>query len=256
MSLPVSVFLFAHQDDEFGVFDQIREEVALGRRVVCAYLTSGVPAGGNPAQRDGESVAVLAQLGVSAADIVFAGAQLGIADGSLMHHLPVADRWLQQWLPTLGEIAAVYVLAWEGGHPDHDALHAVSLLVCDGLDLLARTHQFALYNAYRCPWQFFRLLSPLAQNGVVSRRRIAWAQRLHYMRLALSYPSQRGTWLGLFPFFVLHCLFHGGQDLQPASTTRMMERPHSGPLYYENRRFATWAQMQAAITAWLAGRIP
>jgi LmbE family N-acetylglucosaminyl deacetylase len=36
---PVALFLFAHQDDEFGVFHVIDECRRRGQRVVCAYLT-------------------------------------------------------------------------------------------------------------------------------------------------------------------------------------------------------------------------
>ena len=36
------LFLFAHQDDEFGVMHQIEQEVKAGASVYCAYATSGV----------------------------------------------------------------------------------------------------------------------------------------------------------------------------------------------------------------------
>ena len=37
-----ALFLFAHQDDEVGVFQKILDEQRLGRRIVCAYFTDGV----------------------------------------------------------------------------------------------------------------------------------------------------------------------------------------------------------------------
>ncbi|HAK90971.1 MAG TPA: PIG-L family deacetylase, partial [Massilia timonae] len=38
---PVALFLFAHQDDEFGVFERIATLRRQGVRVACAYLTDG-----------------------------------------------------------------------------------------------------------------------------------------------------------------------------------------------------------------------
>jgi LmbE family N-acetylglucosaminyl deacetylase len=40
-----ALFLFAHQDDEFGVYQRILECRRRGLRVVCAYLTDGQTAG-------------------------------------------------------------------------------------------------------------------------------------------------------------------------------------------------------------------
>ena len=67
--------------------------------------------------------------------------------------------------------------------------------------------------------------------------------RLHFLRRALEYPSQRGSWIGLFPFFLLHYLFDGTQAIQAVSAHRIRERPHKGDLYYEKRRFASWAEV-------------
>jgi len=250
----VAVFFFGHQDDEFGVYFQIGLERAKGRRIVCAYLTSGVPAGADAARRNGESLAVLAKLGVRAEDVVFAGGRLGIPDGRLIDHLSLASGWMAPWLASLGEIAAVYLPAWEGGHPDHDALHAVALRLCAEAGIERRVWQFPLYHADGCPGQLFRVLAPLEANGEVSRARIPWAQRPAFLRYSLSYPSQKMSWVGLFPFFLLHLLFCGEQALQRAELRRIGERPHAGDLYYEKRRFSSWPEVHARLGAWLSGR--
>jgi len=253
---PVAVFLFAHQDDEFGVFQQILAERRLGRRVVCAYLTSGVPAGSDPAQRDRESLSVLGRLGVPATDVRFAGAQIGIADGKLSDALQPAFAWTRSWLASFASIGSVYMPAWEGGHPDHDSLHAFAVQLCTELGIATRARQFALYNAFRCPRPFFRLLAPLRENGPVQASRIPWRHRVRFLKYALTYPSQRNSWIGLFPFLVLHYMTSGTQALQPVSRQRILERPHAGPLYYEHRRFSTWTALHSAVLAWLASRPP
>ncbi|MYM68833.1 PIG-L family deacetylase [Pseudoduganella sp. FT55W] len=247
---PVALFLFAHQDDEFGVFHAIEQCRLQGLRVCCAYLTHG--AHGSAARRNAESLAVLAQLGVDQADVHFAGDQLGIVDASLPQHLDAAGAWLSSWIASYGQVQHIAVTAWEGGHHDHDALHFITVHTAQRLGLLAQVRQYALYNAHRLRSPWFRVLSPLAANGAVERARLPWRARLRYLRLCLSYPSQRMTWIGLFPFVLLHYLLQGSQTLQAASTARTAQRPHEGALYYEHRRFYRWEQLQRDTQDWLA----
>ena len=220
-----ALFLFCHQDDEYGVYQQILTERARGRRVICAYLTSGVAAHGDPAKRNAESLAVLQDLGVETADVCFAGSQLGIVDGHLLEELASAADWLQERITSFEGDAEIYVPAWEGGHPDHDALHFLCVRVCSELGLLPKVRQFPLYNAQGCSGKFFRVLSPLEQNGAIESCTIPWSSRLRFMRYALGYPSQWRSWLGLFPFFVLHLLLRGSQDLQCVDPARVLQPP-------------------------------
>jgi LmbE family N-acetylglucosaminyl deacetylase len=244
-----ALFLFAHQDDEFGVFQRIADCRARGLRVACAYFTNGETGFATASERNAESLAVLARLGVDAADIAFAGDELGIGDARLPQHLAVASDWLRRWLDRFPAIDSLHVTAWEGGHHDHDALHAVAVTLAAGRGLLERTFQYSLYQAAGCPGPLFRVLAPLPQNGAVIRSPIDWPARWRQLGYCLSYPSQRGTWIGLFPFVLLHYLLRGAQSLQPVSLERIGERPHPGPLYYEKRKFFTWAEMAQAITA-------
>jgi LmbE family N-acetylglucosaminyl deacetylase len=253
---PVALFLFAHQDDEFGVFQRIAECRRRGLRVACAYLTDGVTAAAgsaSAAQRNAESRAVLARLGVDGADIFFAGEGLGIGDARLPLHLDAAARWLDGWLDGFANIDSLHVTAWEGGHHDHDALHALAVTLAARRGLLARTLQYSLYQAADLPGPLFRVLAPLPQNGTVQAARMSWRERLAFLGHCLSYPSQRGTWIGLFPFVLLHYLLRGTQALQPVDPARLDQRPHAGPLYYEKRRFFTWEEMTARLGAWRAG---
>jgi LmbE family N-acetylglucosaminyl deacetylase len=251
-----ALFLFAHQDDEFGVYQRILDRRRAGLRVACAYLTDGATAHASAARRNGESLAVLAALGVAPEDVAFAGQELGIGDARLPLHLANASAWLDRWLHSFGAIDSLHLPAWEGGHHDHDALHALGAHAANRLGLLARTFQFSLYQARALPGPLFRVLSPLPENGPASLTRIAWRERLRFLRHCLSYSSQRGTWLGLFPFVLAHYLLRGVQALQPVAPGRTGQRPHAGPLYYEKRRFFTWAQMDNALRAWQATAAP
>ncbi|MGH8853305.1 MAG: PIG-L deacetylase family protein [Telluria sp.] len=247
-----ALFLFAHQDDEFGVYQRILDCRRRGLRVVCAYLTDGRTASASAEQRNRESLAVLARLDVAPDDVHFAGAELGIGDARLPERLADAAAWIGRWLDRYALIDTLHVTAWEGGHHDHDALHAMAVTLAEQRGLLGRTLQFPLYQANGLPGPLFRVLAPLPENGRTVATLLPWRARLRHLRACLSYPSQRITWIGLFPFVLLHYLLRGVEQLQPVAPQRLHERPHAGPLYYEKRRFYTWPQMQEALAAWRA----
>lgn len=245
-----ALFLFAHQDDEFGVYQRIQAARRAGLRVACAYLTDGATGGVPAARRNAESRTVLGRLGVLEDDIVFAGEMLGIGDARLPLHLAPAARWLEAWIGGFPDIDAVHVPAWEGGHHDHDALHALAVVAAARRGLLGRTWQYALYQAAGLSGPLFRVLAPLPDNGVPRTWPIPWRDRPAFLRHCLSYPSQRVTWIGLFPFVLLHYLVRGHQTLQPVDPARLRERPHPGPLYYEKRNFFTWERMREQLRLW------
>jgi len=246
IGVPVALFLFAHQDDEFGVFSQIEHDLSIGRRVVCIYATDGA-ATANPARRESESLAVLKQLGVSSEDVFFVGRMLTIGDGQLHKHVTIFSRWLQRFLVCHPTICTCYVPAWEGGHPDHDLTHAIATLLIYESRVNATLLQYPLYNGRECVGPFFRLLSPMIENGDTYRYPIYWRNRLRYVRLCLSYPSQWRSWLGLFPFAFFHYLFIGVQQFQQVDLSRLLQPPHSRPLYYERRKFLDWPTVLESI---------
>lgn len=243
---PSSIFLMAHQDDEFGVFHQIEHELKAGRWVRCVYVTDGA-ATADSDRRDLESRAVLQTLGVATTDILFVGRQLSIGDGQLHQHVGVFADWLDGFFNDHSTLQSCFVPAWEGGHPDHDLLHAIAVELLTTRATSVTVRQYSLYNARNCKGPFFRVLSPLPENGPVEQQPIAWRDRLRYIRLCLSYPSQWKTWLGLFPFVGGHYLCHGVQRLQDVNRQRLDQPPHQQPLYYERRGFLDWPTMQKAI---------
>ncbi|MGV8862691.1 MAG: PIG-L deacetylase family protein [Pseudomonas sp.] len=241
-----SIFFMPHQDDEFGVFHQIEHELSTGRWVRCIYVTDG-SATADPDRRDSESRAVLQKLGVAADDIFFIGRKLSITDGQMHHHVGVFVDWLDCFLNDHPTVQACFVPAWEGGHPDHDLLHAIVVELLAARANSPTVWQYPLYNGRNCSGPFFRALSPLPENGPIERQPIAWRDRFRYIRLCLSYPSQWRSWIGLFPFVGGHYLFHGVQSLQGVNRQRLEQPPHQGPLYYEQRGFLDWPTMCIAI---------
>jgi LmbE family N-acetylglucosaminyl deacetylase len=230
-----ALFLFAHQDDEFGVMYQIEKEVNFGASVFCVFATTGVVTGADSQRRNEESQKVLTALGVSPKQILFMGEALNIPDGKLATHSLFFSQWLLSWALECTAHTSVYIPAWEGGHTDHDALHSVTIHSISSNCPKITLWQYPLYNSKGLKWGFFKVLTPLPENGDVNYENIPWASRWRYLRLCLSYTSQAKSWLGLFPFVLWHYLFKGWQSLQLTSHTRIQERPHNGQLYYEFR---------------------
>ena len=239
------LFLFAHQDDEYGVFHCLRQSLQDGYEVYCAYLTDG---GSQSARRNKESTAVLKKLGVPQNNILYPGSELNLQDGKLHSQYAQALPWIEQWLANRPNVHAVYVPAWEGGHPDHDTLHALAVHAVAKINARIQLMQFPLYNGYRCLGPFFRALHPLPQNGTPVTSKISLRDRIRYLRLCLCYPSQRRAWTGLFPFVFMHYLVWGTQSLQPVSEQRLRQRPHAGALYYERRKFSTWEEINKSLS--------
>ncbi len=242
----IALFLFAHQDDEFGVFYQLEKECSAGNTVYCIYVTDGT-ATASAQQRNSESISVLLKLGVSRENIIFIGQELSITDGRLYDHVNTLVSWLDNFFDNQKKIKYCYVPAWEGGHPDHDMLHAITVHLMAARNQLANVRQYPLYNGFNLPGPLFSVMSTLKENGPVDHQHIPLMSRLRYIRLCLSYPSQWKTWVGLLPFVCVNYLYKGSQKLQAVNIERLSHPPHNGRLYYERRSFACRTDLQKEI---------
>jgi LmbE family N-acetylglucosaminyl deacetylase len=247
----IHLFLFPHQDDEFGVFHVIETLIANGDRPVCLFLTNGGYGGQDSAVRDRESTRILTRIGVRPDDLHFIGSRHAIPDGDLVGHLPSVFDRVTEVIATIGPIDAVYTPAWEGGHQDHDAANALGLVVAARCEIPATVFQFALYNSDRCLIWPYRMLSPVRENGPAKSVRIPWARRLIYLAYCLSYRSQTKTWIALIPFVAAHYFFKGRQQLQPTDAARLRERPHDSPLLYERRKKMTFEEFKMRLDPFL-----
>lgn len=245
---PAVVFLFAHQDDEMGVFFEIEQVVARGMRPVCFYLTDGVHKGVASAQRCAESTHVLSRLGVASTDMHFVGTTAGIPDGDLASHAARAEKLVSDRLSATGPIHAFVALAYEGGHCDHDATYAIAVRLAVRHDRVSQSRQFTLYRSSMRRFPPYWVFQPLPENGAVFEQRIPLRKRLHYLRLCLSYRSQMITLVGLLPFIVADYVLYGVQKLQPVDPSRLDQRPHQGSLLYERRGRSTYERFRAGIS--------
>lgn len=251
MARPVHFFLLPHQDDEFGVFYLIESIVERGESAVCFFMTDGGFGGGDPATRDAESRHVLGALGVPTSDICFLGSNHGLPDGDLVSHLPDALSHLIKAAEVYGSPDFVYVPAWEGGHQDHDATHVLGIVAAEFWGARDRLRQFPLYTADRCGLWPYRVLTPIVKNGPAEAMPIPAARWMHYLRLCLSYRSQRKTFAGLLPLMAAHYALRSVQNLQEVSSSRVRERPHDGILLYERFRKTSFEDFKNPVSSFL-----
>jgi LmbE family N-acetylglucosaminyl deacetylase len=182
-----SLFVFAHQDDECLLSTRIVREREAGRRVLCAYLTSGDGPRASSAVRDAESRRVLARLGVAAEDVHFLGSAHGVPDGSLALHLPRALRLLEEALGAQ-RVHRVFCMAYEGGHADHDASCVAAWVFARRRGLARRVWQMPAYHGHNLPWILFRVLKPLPGRRRVLVRRLPAGTAWRHAWVSWRYP--------------------------------------------------------------------
>lgn len=251
-----TLFLFAHQDDEYGAAPWILDELASGAEVACLYLTDGGSRVA-PAVRDAESRGVLRWLGVDDRRIAFlenAGAR--IADGTLAPHgldgLAMVLEWIERSAQTPTRI---YAPSYEGGHADHDAAHLIAAVTAQRCSAVDDAWHFALYNGYRRRKPFFNVLRQLPSNAPSRGAHLSPAQRLSLALLCRRYPSQRKTWLGLFPGAFVERAVLARESVVRFDLARLTARPHDGELLYERlfaKPYAEFASDVAELVALLA----
>lgn len=245
--------LLAHNDDEFFISPLLRQEVAAGNRVQVAYLTHGSVYGADSSQRIAESRSVLTSLGIAADETLFIGEKAHIFDSSL----PANAELVYQALiaATSGmHIDRILTLAWEGGHPDHDATNIIGAALARTLQ--SELLEFPAYNACGLPSGLFRVMA-FADTGVDTVIRvISLRDGIAAMRRALVYRSQRRTFLGLSPGAALEYLWHRRQQFRSVPQDRDYSRPpHGGLLLFERRFGINFSQFHAQMRSFLSANL-
>ena len=248
----VNLFILAHADDEVAFAPIIDRLVGERRPVRLVYLTDG-GSGGRSAVRNAETVRALASLGVEESDLRFVGHEAGIADGQLYQNLPGALEAVEAWCGSLKSIARIYTLAWEGGHPDHDAAHVVAIAFAATRGLVERVLQVPFYRASdRWPPPLFTVSSPLPANGPLVSLPLSPSERWLPVKLIRFYRSQWRSFAGLAPAMLWHALSCRTIDMQPVTRRRLAERPTPRPLLYEVRNGVSCDDFLAAAATFLA----
>lgn len=247
-----SLFLFAHQDDEFLARPFIRDEMEAGRTPLFFYLTDGETAAADGLRRNRETLNALAHAGVDEEDVFFAGTQCAIPDGRLFQHLPAAWEALLAHLDKrLGgaRVGRIVALAWEGGHHDHDCVSAIAHCLAARLAGRPEVLEIPFYNARGMLPGLPGFNAPVAGTPPMRRRRVRFGEFLTVCRSAWFYKTQFRAFCVLLPFFVLSYCLKRGVLYRMATPPDAAARPHPGTLWYEKRYRVKFGEVSEKILA-------
>jgi hypothetical protein len=126
--------------------------------------------------------------------------------------------------------------ALEGGHPDHDAVYALTCWMLRHLPQAPEAYQVSLYNMRGTRFPFIRGADPIADNGPVLKEPVSAAEWARLLLAARHYPGQWKVLAILWPAMMWTYWRRGGFYYQRIDPARLAARPHAGPLMYEQRR--------------------
>lgn len=254
----ISLYLFAHQDDEIGVMHTLATAADRAEQAVCIYLTNGAWAGVTPARRNAESLAVLGRLGLPTADVYFLGDSLGVGDGRLVENLDRVMDGLLALLPGItganGVIGRVVTHAWEGGHHDHDAAHLIGRVLAERLGASGASRQFALYRA-NASGDGLVFAALLPGHGTIETEPIPLARGARYLLLLHHYRSQARVMLQLGPLIARSYLVDGVQRLQRFPSAALLDRRPAGSLPYERWGLYTYEDFAAQAAPFISRNV-
>ena len=245
MSGVITLFLLAHHDDEVFCAGHMARALAAGSRIRLLWATAG---GLAPARRRLiEGTRARRLLGLAASD----ACEMKIPDQAAIDRVgEIAVAGLELLGGAAEGAATVYVPAYEGGHPDHDAVNLAASLLCSRRPGVT-VREFPLYRRHRA-WLSVQPPEPAAgtsrapfdllfldDDSLTLRRRLARANASQLL------PS-------LLPLLALARAAGRGR-LEPSRLLPVHEYtrpPQSRPLLYElytRRRFDEFRAHAAAL---------
>ena len=265
MSAPdvgATLYLLAHHDDEVFCAGRIWADLIAGRQVRLLWATAGGLAPAGRRQAEGRRVARLLDLPSGTA------VSLGWPDQSALSHLRQileAATWMlgEAGVTTADRVCAP---AYEGGHPDHDAMNLVAARLRARHPEL-RAEEFALYRrgrsgcggcgerrghgergghsglAVKAPW-LFSAISPTS----TAADPLPPAARALRRRLMTANTSQLPTSLGPLAALALIQRTWASEPVRELPQHDYSKPPHEGrPLYesYTRHRFSDFAAAAA-----------
>jgi LmbE family N-acetylglucosaminyl deacetylase len=217
---PALIALLPHPDDEFAILPLLARAHAEGRATHLVWLTDGAFGGVDPEVRRQESLRALRSVGVQPHTLVFVGIDGGIPDGRLHLSMAEAHTATIAALDAVDGPAELLLPAWEGGHQDHDAAHALGRAVARSRGFHAL--QYPLYQGEGLRGPVFRALAPLRASTVVRALPVGWTDIGRLVRACLHYRSQWRSFVGLLPNLItyhFYCWFGVGI----AGTTKQVQ---------------------------------
>ena len=237
-------YLFAHQDDEFGIFIQLKKDIEKNEPLIF-YLTSGFDKKINKNKfylRDKESLKTLKSLGVKKKNIFFIGRKLEVSNNKLYLNTKKVTNFLENFILKKFKPSAIYTHSWEGGHEDHDTCNLIARRLRKKFKI-KNCFQFSQYNSFNTSFIFFKVFNPIKKNKG-KKVFTNLFNRIKFIQLLFNYKSQMRIWFGLYPFIINHYLFKGFNFIENLETSNKIVKPHSGKLLYEKRNFCKFLTLK------------
>lgn len=220
----------AHADDEtLGCYSVLRRQ---DWDVAVLHATDSAPLDPRYAQKAG--YATREQYRAARAREMEIWRKLAGLSDDLYYRLDIADqetpRHVQQIRHCVEAIAPerIYTHAYEGGHPDHDAL-------AYALRGMAGVWEFPLYHA---------------TDGRYVTGEFLEGDAAELVALDEAEQARKQEWLGCFQTqsAIVKRFRLDRENFRPAPAYDFTRPPHAGPLYYESRGHGwTWNQWRAAV---------
>jgi LmbE family N-acetylglucosaminyl deacetylase len=245
----------AHHDDEVFCAGHLLRAKTAGKRLRILWASASGLAPAGRRLLEGARVGRLLGLASGAAH------ELRLPDQSAMFHIASIARAAEALLDAAradgdDEAPVVYVPAYEGGHPDHDAVNLAVAVVCSRRPEL-RAREFPLYRrggaglsvqspqpaAGTAPERFDLL--PLGNDALALRRCLARANASQLLPsllplLALAWAAGRGR----------------AEPSRPLPAHDYTRPPHRGALLYELYTRRRFREFRAAAIAALPAAAP
>ncbi|MFH1117195.1 MAG: PIG-L deacetylase family protein [Pseudomonadota bacterium] len=223
------LFLFAHPDDDVMICGTMKMLIDAGAEVHGAWLGSGDWLGQGPTRRAERSKAAkIMGLKRSRTHV------LGIAD---MHFLGNLEQAARKTAALFSRIKPdiVFVPAYEGGHPDHDAVNFLAYEASRRTGLRPKLFEFPLYNATGPAYHWWWRVNDFPPGGpAVFSTPLNGAAVDAKFEIIRTYSSQ---WMLMIPArlaFSRSELLEVGELYRPCPADRdHTVRPHEDMLSYE-----------------------
>ena len=249
------IFLLSHQDDEIAILNHIKHSVLSNDEIFIFFLTNGrIKKIGNLEivnKREKESLIVLKKLGVKRENIIFIGNKLNINSYELHGKLDIVFDELSSFFEKMNSETILYTHSWEGGKVDHDSCFILTLKLLKKFSAIKKSYQFAMYNSYKMPFNFYRAFSPIKENGPLIKFDNKFKDKMQFISMLFYYKSQLKIWIGLYPILILKILFNKYGYLQIIDKNFVLKRPHRNALWYEKRNFITYDEIELLFSKFL-----
>lgn len=237
----VSIFILAHQDDEFAAMHLLQYEKCKGNGIVIIYLSNG--SNSNAALSNIRNLESQNALSKFTDNIVFLGGILNVNDGEIIYNLAVLYKKIYSLLRLqIESLDRIYTTAYEGGHQDHDAINLIVSKLSEKLKIAHKCFQFPIYHGKCMPFRFFKVVSTIDDNGPTYPIIVTKNLKIALLRSCFYYKSQVNSFIGLFPALVFKLTFCKALHIQHLSIFRTCKRPHFGKLLYEKMKKFEYTQ--------------